>query len=113
MNTNHALSPTGSHWLLGVRATALHARMPITWSESLALEIIGIQTRSLASSLEAAAPYSLVIPGKTPLSSKKLFSTSVSAPGTQPARMTQSFEVRASWPLLLPVDHSWNEVPGL
>lgn len=51
--------------------------MPIPWSESLALEIIGIQTRSLASSLNAAATYSLVIPGKTPLSSKRLFLTSV------------------------------------
>lgn len=41
----------------------------MAWSESLALEIIGIQTCSLASFLKAAAK----IPGKAPFSSKKLF----------------------------------------
>lgn len=48
--------------------------MPITWSESSALEIIAIQTHLLTSSLKAAATYSLLhIPGKPPLSARSCF----------------------------------------
>lgn len=67
INTTQACRAPGRHWFPGAGATALHSRMPITWSESQALDIIGIQTCSLASFLKAAAE----IPGKSPFSSKK------------------------------------------